>query len=233
MKKLFCLTFVLLSALAAFAQEKTIDKTEFDAALKNRFLKFEGRAYRETRTIEDVTPKDDRFKFFSRSVLEFAPPNRSRLLYESESWLHRKRTETIRIDQKFYLREDDGEWTEKNLAEFQKTLKSVSGSDFLTADEQTEYKTLGTQILNDLKTTVYVRIERRKTIYKPKREERFWTSVTKFWLDETGGIVREEELSEARAAAEKTSPETPYRERRTTVWEFDPKIKIEAPRAAK
>lgn len=229
MKKIFCLTFILLSAVGIFAQEKTIEKSVFDAALKNRFLKYSGQYYRQTTRSESITPDPGSSKITSKSVTEFAKPlAATRLFYEFDSRTIKSKMETVIIDGKIYSRKDDGEWTTKEFAIEREKLPEQREK-FDVVELQTEYKWIGTEILNKLNTSVYAKIEKKKQVNETNKNEMFSTIVTKYWLDQDGGIVQEESLMENQIKLPGRPLSGIYRHRRTTVWEFDPSIKIEAP----
>ena len=228
MKKILCLTIVLLSAISLFAQETGIEKAEFDAALKNRFRKFAGQSYRLTTLREDLPTETNKNITSSKSVSEFARFGGNRLLYEFDSRSLKTRMETITINGKTYIRQNDGEWTEKSVSG-ENEKPSAPERKFVTVEEQTQYKSLGAQILDKLNTFVYAKIEKKKLVNEADKKELFSTIVTKYWLDADGGIVKEETLTENQFKPS----DSLFRSRRTAVWEFDPNIKIEAPVIAK
>jgi hypothetical protein len=231
MKKIFCLAFVLLSAISIFAQERVIGQAEFDAALKYRFLKFARQSYRQTETSVDVPTETNKSKYTSKAVMEYAQPLASRLLYEFDSPTVKMRQETIRINGKTYTRKDNGEW--RLSSDSENPNKPVADRKFVTVEEQTEYKALGSEVLNNLKASVYAKIEKKKLVHEADKREMFSTISTKYWLDEDGGIMKEEILTENLLKSERNPAGMTFRNLRTRIWEFDPNIKIEAPIPAK
>ncbi len=228
MKKVFCLTIILLSAVSFLAQERTIEKSTFDAALKSRFRKYAGQSYRLTTSAENILPSPNGGKVTWRSVSEFAVPRANRLVYEFDSPAVKSKTETVIIDGKIYSRKDGGEWTVKDfpVKNDEPTAPKVK---FVVLEEQTEYKWLGTQILDKISTNVYAKIEKKKQLNEENKSEIYSSSVTKYWLDQDGGIVKEETLTENQHKLVNRPLSGIYRSLRTSVWEFDPNIKIEAP----
>src|SRR5215213_6341592 len=172
MKKIFCLAFVLLSAISIFAQERVIGQAEFDAALKYRFLKFAGQSHRITVTSVEIPTETNKNKFTSKAVMEYAQPLASRLLYEFDSPTLKVRQETIRINGKTYTRKDNGEWTLKS-SDSENPNKPAADRKFVTVEEQTEYKALGSEVLNNLKASVYAKIERKKLVKESDKRENF------------------------------------------------------------
>ena len=171
MKKVFCLTFVLLSAIGIFAQERVLEQAEFDAVMKKRFAKFYGQPHRQTTSFADVS-KDSKRAISWKTVRETGAARRLRTLYEFDSPTIRTRQETIIVDGKIYTRKDGGEWTEKSLAsEFGN--RTVRDSKLKTVEEKTEYKSLGTQVVFDLTASVYEKIERKKLVNEENQTEMF------------------------------------------------------------
>jgi hypothetical protein len=225
MKRFFCLAFVLLTAIGAFAQERAIEKAEFDAALRYSYVKFAGQSWRRTENTEDISTETNKNKFTLKSVSEFMPaPAKSRWLIESESLAGKTRRENIRIDGTTFTRTGDGEWTEVKPEPATRRESSLK-----TVEEQIEYKVLGTEVLGDLSTRVYAKIEKRKLLNEENNSEMFSVITSKYWLDNDGAIVKQETLTENRIATKLNPTGRVYRTLRTTVWELDPNIKIEAP----
>lgn len=232
MKKFFCLTFVLLTAISIFAQERNIEKAEFDAVMKYRFVKFARQSYRITTNYENIPNATNKNKMTSKSLREYVPSQQSRMLYEFNSPAVKTRLEIIKIGGKTYARKDGGDWTEESPE--QNTDKIPEPARALkTVEEQIEYKAFGIVVLNDLKVSIYGKIERKKLVSESNKSEMFSTLVTKYWLDEDGGIIKEETSMENRFKSEKMPAESVYRHLRTSIWEFDPNIRIEAPVVAK
>ena len=228
MKKIFCLAIILLSAVCIFAQETIIEKSDFDAALKNRFRQFAGQSYRLTTSAEDFRPETDKSASSWKSVMEFTGLGLSRSLFEFNSPTLKTRTEILYVKGKTYIRKNDGEWEEKSSSG-ENDKPSSAARKFVVVEEQTEYKSLGTQILDNLNASVYAKIERKKIVNEPEKRELFLLIVTKYWLDEKGGIIKEETETENLIKSESRPDAKPSRQLRTAIWELDPNIKIEAP----
>jgi hypothetical protein len=233
MKKIFCLLFVLFSAIGIFAQEKSIEKEEFEAARRNSYVGLAGRSFRETMTIETTSNAKNPSKYSSKSVMEFTPARATRRVSEVDSPTLRKKTETIRIEGKIYSRTDDGEWT---VGKFE--IRPAPERDFVpparerikTIDEQIEYKLLDPEVLDDSKTNVYAKIERKRLLDESNNKESSSIVTTKFWFAEDGRIMKQETIIENRfKPLNENEKESVYRHIRTSVWEIDPNIRIEAP----
>jgi len=233
MKKLFCLAFILFGAINLFAQEKTIEKSEFDTVSINSFRKFAGQSYRQTENFQDILTSSIenkiQNKLSSKLIMEFASANRGiRSISEFNSSTIKNRTETIIIGGKIYTRINDGEWTEKK-----REVRPKTESKLKMIEEQIEYKSLGTEKLDNQNTSVYAKIQSQKFISESNQSEMFVTITTKYWFGEDGGRLKEEAQTERRIKSEKSPSESVSSSLKVIVWELDPSIKIEAPIAEK
>jgi len=231
MKKFFCLAFILFAAIGIFAQgaeEKPIEKSEFDRVSINSMRKFAGQSYRQMEIFQDILNSTIENKVTSKSIMEFTARQGSRSVYESESSIGKKRTETIFIGDKIYTRIDDGEWTVKTRearSKFENRLRLL--------EEQIEYKSLGTEKLDNQNANIYAKIQKQKLINESNKSELFLTITTKYWFGEDGSRLKEEMQVERRVKSEKIPTGLVSSSLRVTVWELDPGIKIEAPIAEK
>jgi len=224
MKKIFCLAFVLLAAVGVLAQEKTIEKAEFDPILRNSYGKYAGQSYRRTINFEDLPTVSNPRKMTRKTVMEFAATRGSRSISEVDSPAIKKKTERIMIGGKIYTRTNDGDWTEEKLE-----VPEKKESPLKPVEEEIEYKSLGAEKLNGQSANVYAKIQRQKRVDEARNSETLTTITTKYWFGEDGGILKEETLYESRIKSEKRATESVFRNLRVSVWEIDPNIKIEAP----
>jgi len=230
MKKIFCLAFVLFSAIGIFAQEKTIEQSEFDTVVRNSYRKFGGQSFRQTENFQNISPNGNLIT--SKSVTEFAARAGRHSFYEFDSSSLKTKRETITIGGKTYMRIGDGEWTDGKI-EPASNPEDKPRIVLKTVDEQIEYKSLGTEILDTQNANVYAKIERKKLVNEANKSETLSTITTKFWIGDDGGVIKREMQIENHITSEKNPVESVYRDTRTTVWELDPNIKIEAPIIAK
>ena len=232
MQKVFGLTIVLLlSAASLFAQEKTIDKAEFDLVMRNGYLKYTNLAFRQKTSFEDISNGAEKPRSTSKSVMEIMPTPVTRTVYEFDSPTLKQRRESIIADGKRYTREGDGPWTVEDFAIKPLDENRPEGV-FEILDEKTEYRSLGSQVLDDQNVTVYAKIETKTMIHKTNRNETLSISTNKVFFGEDGGIVKQENLLENRIKSARQPAASVYRHRRTTVWEIDPNIRIVIPEVA-
>lgn len=227
MKYILCVALILIGTLAVFAQERTISKEEFDAVLKhpNKLapLVWRDKSYRTVLISEIKSEGKVQLQESSKGIIEYVPRIGSRLLSESKSGEKITKTERLTIGDKVYKRNENEAWTIEVKSETKRPDTKPEASTFKEIDRQTAYKYLGTEILNNQTTKVYESIEKRKSIDTATDEERISIFTTKYWFNEDGINLKEEQIIESQIGAN-----TSYY-RLIKIWELDPNIKVEAP----
>lgn len=227
MKTILLTALLLLGAVGAFAQEKTLSKAEFDSVVKNAkwaLDEWKGKPLRMTQTHEaGANGKKNEFAA-GKVVIDFASPTVSRSISESTS---APKTESIRIGDKTYKRIGDGAWVEGTVQAKTNAPPPPPPAAMPPAEDQAEkiieYKYLGTEQLNGLTTNVYVATTKTKRLNPVTNQESLSMTMEKYWLSEEGVKVKMESTGETR------SPEINFYRRLTVVWQLDPTIKVEAP----
>ncbi|MBS1795140.1 MAG: hypothetical protein JSS81_14875 [Acidobacteria bacterium] len=227
MKKALCLVILLLTAAGLRAQERTLEKAEFERVIGQSQQKYFGLSYRETETSDNSVGNN---KVVSKFVWEFAGRNARRLFYQFDSPTIKTKKEIITIGGKTYTRTDDGEWIEG--ATPPGSQPPAAQSPLETADDRTVYKSLGPEKLNETEMSVYASEQTQKKIDRARGQELFLTITTKYWIDPDGRLVRKETVMENLIKSEQNPEGRRFRHTRVAVWELDPNIRIEAPVAA-
>ena len=231
MKNTFCAALILFAAIGAFAQERTISKTEFDAVYnsptKAAPVVWHGKTWRMIITTETKAVGNDAVDASTKSVSEFAPKLKSHTISETRMGSEVKKSERIRIGDKLYKRGENGVWTaeafEQN-AKTETTGQETSPSAEKQSKWQFEYKYLGSENLNDQPTKVYVKLMKNTggaSSTDPKRMS--VETTTKYWFNEEGTLIKEEKIIEGRNKTDSLF------NRVTMIYELDSNIKIEAP----
>lgn len=231
MKKFLSIALILAASVCIFAQEKTIEQAEFDAAFKNSFTRLAGAPRRETRihrTAFQVIPQaNDSVNLTagmtprttsSKMVAEFLPAVGYRSTYEFTSQSLNVKKETIRIANKTYTREGSGEWTETVPAVAAKPENTTK-----TVDVRIEYKFLGNEKLDSQNANVYEKIEKSKLVDLKNNRESDSITKTKHWFGEDGRLLKTESRREIRSENSVGNFDS------ITIYEVDANIKIEAP----
>ncbi len=219
MKKILGLTFILLAVVNIFAQEKTIEKSEFDKVFQASFGKRSGKSYRKTTTMEHTFQGGtSTVGYLSKSTSEFQSRIGYHSVYEAKLSSGNKKIERIVIGDKLYTREGDGEWKAGSIEPPpapEGTIKTLS--------KETEYKFWGNEILNNQNTTVYLVVEKSKTLNEKNNIESIVNATTKYWFAEDGALLKTEKVRTFQ------SGEAVSTNKEITIYELDPNIKIEAP----
>lgn len=229
MKPLISLAMVICCVILVSAQERVIDKLEFDSVARepeNHPVKLSGKAYRMTIETGSQVVGRQQTEFSSKSITEFGPEKESRTVSSSTfGGKPSSRRETIVIGKWEYSRTvDDGPWTRKERETGAKKITSVSNTDpYEIVSSTMGYKFLGSEVLEGQKTSIYLKTEKEKRLNKADGKTSELKSTRKFWIGPDGFQLRYEYRAESRSDAM-----THY----TTInmkWELDPKIVIREP----
>lgn len=215
MKKNFILLALLLVSLSAgkniFGQlgvSSSGSFREFDE-MKDRARRLRtGKSYREKTTIEVFADeKSSTPKGKMTSTREYVGTDRRYYSITNEALGKTSKVEFIAIGEKEYVREDGKKWkkyTPETEPEFGSGIGNSRGGKLI---EKTTF--------NGKKVTVY---EEETNSYSDEYEE---NSVTGYWFDDDGELLK----TEARNLNLKTNEVSKV----VTIYEYDSKIKIEAP----
>lgn len=239
MKKILCLAFVLFTAIGVFAQEKTIQKAEFNKIRIASVRMLSSKAHREivTDTNETIYPHKHQSNISSKvypthksvtnGTTEILPGVGWHSIKEESSHSGNKKTEQITIGGKAYTREGNEKWKVKAVKVAVKA-KSTSKSEnaISSIDEYTEYKFIGTEKLGNQNTKVYLVIIKNRPIKSKYSIKSVVNGTSKYWFGKDGMLLKEEIKREYSETGKPPVLITEY----IKVNELDPKIKIKAPK---
>ncbi|MGC2239050.1 MAG: hypothetical protein WA584_23045 [Pyrinomonadaceae bacterium] len=218
MKKILGLALILFASVAALAQERVIEKEEFDKVFGNGKSKMDSKPHRTTIIWEFRTEGRPELDNQSKLIDEYLPKVGRRSISEANPKTGTPQIETIFMGDKKYRREGNGEW-KLGISDppytYQNPIKYLSNEE--------EYKFLGSEKSDNQNTTVYSWTIRRKYIDEKTNAEVLSIITTKCWLKENGEFLKTENLQERRTS------EKVFSVKRTDIYEIDPNIKIEAP----
>lgn len=227
MKKLLLATIILLSGLTLCAQERTIDKPEFDKVMGKSYSLLRNQPYRtvEESVMESSFAQNNKYKITTENY------NGARhSIFEADSPTSYMRTENIFINGKHFNKKLNNPWTEET-----NNPPPPTKSGFETVSNETIYKSLGEGILNDKKVAIYKTINTRSAVNKEKGNSYTVVETTAYFFDEKGLLIRSESVSE-QVSKSKDEPgsafirkETKSTTKRIKTTEIDTSIKIEAP----
>lgn len=206
---LFC------AAITANAQEKAVDSKEYYLMQQSSFIALYRQAHRST-TTKGRDFKDGVPKYTDVKTVEFVPPDRWRTVSVITSAEGTLRTEEITIGKMVFNRKNEEPWT---VGRFGAGSGSGvgSGPGYERGVERiVEYKLIAGEKIGGED----VRLYQQKVVLKSGEEVRD-TKIEREWYDKEGLLLRSEHTS-----ADGTGKI--YR-RSVSVYEYDPKIKIEAP----
>jgi hypothetical protein len=239
MKSILFIVLVLFGFIGVFAQERTISKAEFNVVFSNpnqlALIRWKGKSFRNIRTIETKVEGPKPLDQFLKSTHEFVPnyapeSNRlyvSRFITENRIGSKTTKSESIQIGEKSYKRQDNEPWTEEAVEVKPKptTTDTTASPAFVSTEvERTaEYKYLGSEKINNQTANLYAVIIKTTHFNPTINEETRNTQTSKYWFNEDGVMLKEDIIWESRSKA------VTFYNHRTSVWELDPNIKIEAP----
>lgn len=221
MKKFLGLALIFFAAISVLAQERVIEKPEFDAVYRASFGKRANKPYREITTSEHYVNGSLADGFTSKSTAEFLPRVGYHSTYESNIQSQIGKKERIVVVNKFYIREGDGEWKEGSI-ETPPTPEPATKS----VSSDIEYKFLGSERLNNQDTTIYSVAESRKSVNPKNNLETLSDITTRYWFSDTGELLKKEFSMKMQNGAFVSNIKS------VTTYEIDPNIKIEAPELA-
>jgi hypothetical protein len=205
---IFLLIFTALAGVV-FGQAKEITEDEFRQAFQKAYEKLSEISYRE-KSVEEIYD-DGKLSATVDNVTEFIPPDKYRYITVETFGEKSRRSEMIDIGGIFYCREDEGQWTRPENG----CLGGGAGSGRIPAVDQKI--TFEETKLDDADAKLY---QEYMTYLYPK--DKLSYNLDKFWINDKGLILRRE--------MEDGSVEPRFlRSRRTVTYEYNPKIKIEAP----
>src|SRR4051812_22777195 len=102
------LAIVFLTMVVVFGQSKPIDPEAYQNKVVSAIDGLRGKTYRSTTISETLADRDSKSVKKSKRIYEILPPDRTRLILESDE----ERKEIIQIGQRRFVRINDGEWKE-------------------------------------------------------------------------------------------------------------------------
>ena len=228
MKILFCLVLALCSVVIVPAQERVMEKAEFDKILaegQTHRLKWAGEKFRMTVTTSAKTIGQPQTAYSSKMIIEFGPSMETRTVNTSVFGENpAKKFESMRLGNWVYRRSEDGPWTRKEYAE-PTAGKENQDTDYPVLSSKAEYRYLGEGKLMDKRVQVFVTTDRQTRIDQKTGDTRETESKTTYWVDETGLIVKSDFIANSRG---KVTSQT------SVIFEYqlDPSITFTAPEIA-
>ncbi len=231
MKLFLTLALIISGAAYTLAQERVIDKTEFDAALKGTAehkIKWAGKTYRITATasakMADKPDSDHSFK----SILEFAPPHNMRTMLTNTHGGKSTTTETLLLGDLSYSRENGGPWSvAKRRSASAANTKSTNDDSppFTVVSSDTTYFLVGKEPFKGAMATVYRTVENTRKVFGSTGVESESIITSVYWVAD--GVQRKYDLRSQNRSSTFSSNNVI-----TLEWDLDPTITLIAPQIA-
>lgn len=192
MKTILGLLLILAGFNAVSAQEREIQKAEFEAVMKNAVAILDAKPHRVTVTSDTSVNGKPQESTSAKTIVEVASKDKRRSIRELKSVNQNSKRELIRFGNKTYLREDNGQWKQDS------NRNNPANADLRTNSEQVNYKFLGKDTLNNQNVTVYQRVRNRVMTDSLNNEEIRSSETVKYWVDDKGALVKREMVRENR-----------------------------------
>lgn len=219
MKTILLVVWVLLGFVNTFSQEKVILKSAFDQITKTSSEILKIKPFRMTVTSETRANGKPQKNTLSKTVIEVSADKR-RFVNEKTSNEKTSKSEYIQIGGKAYSREDGGQWKETKVFERTPLAESLK-----IIDEQVEYKSLGTETLNNQTVNVYLKTSKSKRIDEANNNQEILSvESVKYWFDKDGALLKREMKRENRIG------ELVFNFHIISLFEYDSSIQISDPK---
>jgi hypothetical protein len=204
MKILICVAVVLAGFISAVAQERSIDKSEFERVVGDSsypYVKWKGKGFKatirtEARLVGPAKLPDGTtwsMEHSSKTVTEFAAGGGYRQSAETSDKGNTKRSETIRVGDVVYSRTGEEAWKKRAAGTPSPyTPPAEQATPFEDIDTVREYKYLGTEIVGSATVQTYLSTTKKKSVDKAKGTDYTTVSTTKYWIDKDGTMVKSE-----------------------------------------
>lgn len=236
-----CIFLSLLFATGVWAQEKTIDKAEFDSVYMINLRTFNflmGNPSRHTATF-DVGGPDSKYKL--HQIRERMPDGSTRGIFNEhvEGKAPRITREVITIGSNIFGRDIGGKggWTVRHIPVLEKKFVKPHKPDpepqavrhhelstvFDVTSQEGQYRSLVSAVHKGQQVRIFSKTETVKGIERATGAKMETTANVKYWFSLGGVMLRSESESNGRVGDKE------YYLRTTSEWEFDPSITITAP----
>ena len=225
MKILICVALTLCCFATVPAQERVIDKTEFESLVsegQKHPLKWKGEKYRMTVTTSSKAVGRPQTDWSSKIIAEYGLATENRSITSSTFGDKANPTnEVLRVGNWVYRRSGNEAWTRKEYAESKAPERRESPVQILETDSQ--YKCVGPGLLGDKPVQIYVKSERQTKVDKQSGNPIESDTKATYWVDSNGIVLKHEYISESRGS--KVTSQT----RIVMQWELDPSISFVPP----
>jgi hypothetical protein len=228
MKILPCVLLTLCCLVNVPAQERVMDKTEFESlvsdAQKHRLI-WKDEKYRMTVTTSSKAVGRPQTDWSSKIIVEYGPGTDNRSISSSVFGDKVNPTEeALRIGNWVYRRSGDKPWTRKEYAAPKAPERPESPVQVLETDSQ--YKYVGPGLLGDKPVQIYVKTERQTKVGNKSGDSMQTDIKVTYWIDTNGTLLKSEFAAETRGSNVTSQTQV------VTLWERDASISFVEPAIA-
>jgi len=217
MKTILCSLLILFGLTSAFSQERVISKSEFDVLLKNATEIFKTIPYRVMVSAETKVNGKPQESSSSKTLIQVAGADKRHFVREYRSQKENKKSEFLQIGGKTFTRENEGKWQESTMP------NNSAESRIKTISEQSEFRWIGRETLNNQSVDIYKKISTSKRLDTLNNQEILSTETVKYWIGANGALLKREMERENRRG------ENVFHFRNTAMIEYDKNIQVIAP----
>jgi hypothetical protein len=226
MKPVICLVFVLLSVIGTLAQQKVIDKSEFDAIVKTGDMhrqQWAGKSYRISVATSAQIKENPGSNYSSKMTIEFASNGDRRYLQSSTFGDKTTSSESLTVGNWTYSRNGTEPW---KRVERSRGDGEESGSETGLLEQissVTQYNSLGAGEIKGRPVRMYLSTIREKKLNRSSGITIELVSKSKYWINADGLTAKNKLISKRHSHTQNTHNVI------LTEWELDPTIAITEP----
>jgi hypothetical protein len=218
MKIISALAFIFIGFTTIFGQAKIVEENDFNILFNKWKQESKQKTYR-VRTVSESEINGNPSSRSEESYFEYAPPDKRKFVTELKTPTFNTKIETIQIGEKKYTRKDLGDWKE-SIAVEEKT--PPKGKNKITV-ETDEFKYIGQEKVNGQNAEIYERNTKHKITSEKNSNESLPTMKVKYSFNKDRLLLKIEMETEIVSGITKSFS------LRTSTYEYDLNIKIEAP----
>lgn len=219
MKTILCL-LILAGFTVIHGQEKVMQRAEFESVMKTASESLKTNPHRVTVTQTSQINGKPQENSSMRSIVQVADKNKRHSVREYKSAAKNVKREYIKVGEKMYFRENDGQWNQVS------NPNNAPQPSLKTLEEEAKYSFLGKEMLNNQSVSVYQRTKTSKKMDVSTNEEIQSVETVKYWLDDKGMILKRESEKENRRGGKTFNFKT------TALFDYDKNIEIITPQIA-
>lgn len=208
-------------------EDNEIKEKDFNVMLINAKKSLDGKTYRLTETEKYFPDKDGEAESTELNIDEFVLPDKTRTVKDISSPTENSRIERIWDGKNLYARKNNESWEK-----FSGGGGSGSGDGFRSGRSTKTYRFLGMTEIDGQQAKLYSEESKRiaNKFTQTSRYQVYYFENAKYWFDENGLLLKiYKESGVEKVVTTEGTKESNAITRKTSIYEYDPNIKIETP----